>query len=300
MWKWISRIVLTLAVLILALRIGDRLTRRGNALPAVPTPNAYDTLLDEARSIMSPAGDTADLPVDALRQLAETNRAALGRIRPALRADSGVPLQTTPGWPDQHAEDLKRLKKLAVALAIQSQVDSKAGRTNEAAASLLDVILLGQTLARGGVLVDGITGLAVEMIGTASLRSRIPHLDAATSRQLAQDLERAESERESPGQIVKNERAWSNASFGLVSRLGGLLLRKAESRRHADFNTRALETARRTRQLMLRIGARAVELDTGRPVTNAAVLVPAVLSALPLDPETRIPMTAIPAGDVIP
>ena len=150
------------------------------------------------------------------------------------------------------------------------------------------------------MLVDGITGLAVEMIGNASLRSRIPHMDAATCRQTAHDLEHSESKRESPAQIVANEQAWSKASFGLVSRLGGLLMRKAETRRQAEFTTRSLETARRTRQLMLRIGSRAIELETGRPVTNAAVLVPAVLSALPLDPETRIPMTTVPSGEVIP
>jgi hypothetical protein len=181
-----------------------------------------------------------------------------------------------------------------VVLGVQSKAALMDGGTNDSAMHLLDVILLGQAMARGGLLIDGINALAIETIGTASLRTQVPQLDAAFCRSAAQELERGETRREDPARILRTEKDWSAASFGLVSRMGGFFLRKAEAQRHEQFLGRYQETTRRTRRLMLLLGARAIELETGQPVTNVPGLVPAVLKAVPLDPETKEPMTEMP------
>ena len=296
MWKWISRIVISLAVLVLAVKAADRLARRGGALPAIPQPNGYDTLLAVAGKVSAPHGDLADLGPDAIRQVAQTNRANLESLHEALRTETGVPLQIEPRWVDKHAEDVKKLKRLAVVLAIQSKAELLNGNTNNSATCLLDVILLGQALARGGLLSDGINALAVETIGAASLRAQVPYLDAGFCRSAGQELERSEARREQPGRILKTEKDWSAASFGLVSQVGGLFLRKAEAQRRAGFTGRYQETIRRTRRLMLIMAARAVELETGQRVLSPSGLVPGVLKSVPLDPETNTPMTDIPVA----
>jgi len=296
MWKWISRIVIAIAVLVLALKITDRLARRGSPLPAIPQANGYDTLLAVARTASAPQGDLADLGPEAIRQIGQTNREALGRLHDALRTETGVPLRIERGWVDKHAEDVKRLKRLAVVLGIQSKAELLDGSTNDSAKCLVDVILLGHALARGGILSDGINALAVETIGAASLRAQVPYLDAEFCRNAAQELERYEARREQPERILKTEKDWSAASFGLISRMGGLFLRKAEAHRHAEFTRRYQETTRRTRRLMLILGARAVELETGRRVMSPSDLVPGVLKSVPLDPDNSAPMTEIPVG----
>jgi len=282
--------------LVLALNIADRLARRGSPLPVIPQANGYDTLLAVARKVSAPQGDLADLGPQAIQQIAQTNREALEELHAALRTETGVPLRLERGWVDRHAEDVKKLKRLAVVLGIQSRAALLDGSTNHSAKCLLDVILLGHALARGGLLSDGINALAVETIGTASLRAQVPYLDAEFCRNAAQELERSEARRERPERILKTEKDWSAASFGLVGRVGGLLLRKPNAQRHAEFTGRYHETTRRTRRLMLILGARAVELETGQRVMSPSGLVPGVLKSVPLDPEKSTPMTEIPVA----
>jgi hypothetical protein len=296
MWKWVSRVVITIGVLLIALRIGDRLARRGSPLPPIPQPNGYETMLAVAREVRVPHGDLADLDPDAIHQLAESNKLGVARLHEALRSDTGVPLRAERGWVDKHAEDVKILKRLVVVLGTQSKAEILNGGTNSSAECFLDAILLGQALARGGLLLDGINAITIETVGTATLRSQVPHLDAAFCRSASQELERFEARREQPERILQTEKAWSTASFGLVSRVGGLLLRKSEARRHADFTGRYQEAIRRTRRLMLILASRAVELETGKKVANPSDLVPGVLKSVPLDPEKKTPMKEIPVA----
>ena len=293
MWKAISRIALALLVLVLVLRIADRLARRTDPLPIVPQPNGYDTLLAIACEVRAPRGDLADLNPQAIRQIGQTNRQVLKRLPEALNADTGVPLRTEPRWGDKHAENVKQLKKLAVLIGVQSRAELLDGNTNTSAKCLVDIILLGQALARGGLISDGIHALTIETLGTASLRAQVPILDAESCRCAAQELERFEPRREQPERTFKTQADWSAASFGLVGRVGNLFLRKSDAQRHAEFVRRNQETVRRTRRLMLILAARAIELETGQRVNSPTALVPAVLKSVPIDPETRTPMTAI-------
>jgi hypothetical protein len=300
MWKWISRTLIVLAVLTMALRTADRLSRRAGPLPTVPQPNGYDTLLEVAASVSTPQGDLADLGDDAIHRLAETNRTALIRLHDALRASTAVPLRTERDWSDRHTADLKKLKRLAVVLSLQSRAEMLQGDTNRSAGRLLDVVLLGQALARGGLLVDGLNALAVETVGAASLRSQVAHLPADFCRSAAQDLEQAETRREQPERIFETEKNWLAVRFGLVSRVGGWIQRKGSARRHTEFRARYNETVKRTRGLILRLAAHAVELETGQRVTDPASLVPGVLQSVPMDPERRAPMTEIPGVEAVP
>lgn len=291
MAKLLWRILVTLGVIAISLNLADRLARRGAALPAPPQPNGYEQLLAIARELSVPQTELAELGADAVRQLARTNAAALGRLPAAFAAESAVPLQPGRAWMDAHADDLKRLKRLAVALGLQSRAATLDGNTNQAAHGWIDTIQLGQALGRGGLLVDGITALTVETIGAASLRAQLPHLDAGFCRNAAQELERAEGRRAAPEDILKTEKAWSHASFGLVSRIGGFLTRRADQQRAADFTKRSHDTTRRTRRLIVALATRAMELESGKPVAALTELVPGVLRAVPLDPASRQPLT---------
>jgi hypothetical protein len=105
----------------------------------------------------------------------------------------------------------------------------------------------------------------------------VPYLDADFCRNAARELEQSEARRELPERILKTEKDWSAASFGLVSKF---LLRKAEAQRYAEFTGRYQETVRRTRRLMLILAARAVELETGQRLTNPGKNTP--ITELPL------------------
>lgn len=294
MWKWTARILVSIAILILLLRVTDRMARRAGPLPEVTQPNAYEELLKVAAEVKTPPREIAELGSDEIRRLAAANGEPLERLRVALRGDMSVPLQTTTGWVDRHGQDVDALKKLAVVIGVQGRAHMLDGDTNQSAACFLDVVFLGQALPKGGIFSDGVNGLAIETVGMASLRALLPNLSAEFCRQAAQELERMEARREPPERILATEENWSARSFGLVNRIGGTVRRTADAERNAKFLSRYEEATGRTRRLMMSLAARAVELETGAQVTNPGMLVPHVLKAVPLDPTSGRPYTDMP------
>jgi hypothetical protein len=294
MWKWITRIILSLAILLILVRVADRFSRRGIALPDRPAANAYPTVLALAKDVELPGEDLMNLRAEEVQRLASKNRNAAVRLHSEVRRDSGVELSTAGGWMDAHMTDLKSFKRLAGVLGVQSRAELLSGNTNAAAAAMLDVLLLGTTMSRGGVLVDSLTGLAVETFGMAGVRGLLPGVGAAFCRSAARELETLDANRDTPEQVLKAEKAWSQASFGLIQRAGGLLGRSALAQREADFVQRHHKAVRRTRQLTLLLAARALELERGSPVSKPQDLVPDVLTGIPTDPETGRVMTEIP------
>lgn len=263
-------------------------------MPPLPHPNGYETLLTIAGQVKPPTSDLGELAPAQVRELADQNRSALAQVPAALEQKSGVPLHAEQGWGDRHEEELKKLKALAVALGVQAQADLAQGRTNEAVDAHLLVLLLGQTMAQGGILVDGITSLAVETLGVGLLRGDLPRLDAAKCRALAQRLEQAEARRESPQAIFDRERKWAAASYGLVATFGSRFIGGGEAKRQAQFESRRQQTVRRTRRLILQFAARAYELEQGKPPAQPMDLVPQFLSVAPLDPGTGKPFKDLP------
>ena len=294
MWKSLCRVIVGVALLLLLVRVADRLARRAGPLPAVAQPNAYEELLKVAAEVKVPPRELAELGPDEIRELAAANAIRLERLRKALREETSVPLHTTRGWVDQHGRDVNALKKLAVVLGVQGKALMLEGKTSQSAACMLDVMLLGQAMPRGGIVSDGLQGLTVETVGMASLRALVPSLSADFCRSAAQELERMEGRREPPERILVTEDNWSARSFGLVDWIDGVVRRNAEAERDAKFMSRYEEATGRTRRLILSLAARGVELETGTPVTAPSLLVPGVLKAVPVDPKTGQPYTDIP------
>ena len=293
-FKWAFRIFAIVGIILLALKVADRSVRHSGTLPDIPEPNGYATLIDVAYRIQGPEGDIAEVAADKVREFAATQREYLDQVRLAVRGPSGVPLEADSKWADKQLVDLSQLKRLAVLVGLRSKADLLEGRTNAAARAWVDMILIGQTITRGGRKLEAFSGLAVEKVATASLRSMVPMLDASTCRSLAQDLERVEESRENAESILKTEEHWSRATFGLVAKAGEILGKGRESLRHKDFLTRYRETERSTRRLILILAVRSMALETGREVINPSEIVPSVLKAVPVDPDTGAPFTQLP------
>jgi len=286
MRKWLYRILMVVGGLALLLRLANWGIRHSNTLPVPPQPNGYEELLAAARGIKPLPSDFAELSAEQIRQSTEQNQSALEQARKAFVIDSGVTLETTQAWQDQHEQDLKDLKRLAIALAVEARSRLQTMQTNEAARCNLEVIHVAHSMSRGGILIDGVIGLTIEIIGASSLQAMLPQLDATFCRETARALEELLARREPPETIVATERAWSARRFGLVDSVGGWLGRQANSKRFTQFVQKTHETTARTQRLMLRLAARAYELDVKQLPAKAADLVPKYLKTVPLDPET--------------
>lgn len=294
MMKLLTRILIALAVVLLVLRVADWGVRRANRLPPGPQTNGYARLVQLGAAFQRPPADLAELKSGEIVSIGRASAGAVGEAHRLLNGPVQVPLESTSAWANQHAEQLKQLKKLGVLLAIQARTQVLEGHTNEAAECELDMVRLGQNITRGGVLVDGLTGLTVELIGASSLRMRAGHLNAPACRRLAQALEANEARREPASQILERQTQWADATFGLISKIGSLLSRSGKEERYRDFNSRYADAVRRTRRLTLVLAARAFQLETGRAPARPADLVPGILKAVPLDPATGSPIPDIP------
>lgn len=284
--KWFYRGLVAVCTLILLLQGLNWAARRANTLPSVPNPNGYDRLLVAAGKVSLPSKEMIEVTTNEVLEISRQNAAVLENLRTDLAAQSAVPLRASSGWVEQHYDDLSKLKRLAVAVNLDARALTLQGRTNEAALRYLDVIVLGQAVARGGVVADALTGIAIETIGNVGLRSELKGLSSAELSSLARALGQAESRRDATETILQTEKRWVAASFGLVSRLGGLLNRKAMTRGREDFARRYDENRRRTGRLILFVAARAFELDHARAASGPAELVPKYLPAVPVDAVT--------------
>jgi hypothetical protein len=292
--KLLTRILIAVAIVLLVLRAADWGVRRANRLSPLPQTNGYVRLVQLGAAFQRPPNDLMELKPAEITSIGRASAGAVGEAHRLLNGPVQVPLESTSAWANRHAEQLKQLKKLGVLLALQSRARALEGRTNDAAECELDMVRLGQSITRGGVLVDGLTGLTIELIGVSSLRTRTGHLTAPACRHLAQALEASEARREPAERILGNQTQWSDATFGLISKIGSFMSRGGTEERYRDFNSRYADAVRRTRRLTLALAARAFQLETGRAPARPADLVPGILKAVPIDPATGSPIPDIP------
>ena len=296
MRKWLFRIGIALLALVIAFRLADWAARRRASIAPPPQPNSYGEILSLARSVKKLPVDLAGLSREQTQALANENRPTVERTRKALQMQSGVLLDTKRGWQEQHEVELKDLKRLAVVLAIEARAQILEGQTNHAARCHVDTVRLGQAVSRGGILIDGITGLTIETIGSSSLEALIPYVDAQFCHEAARTLEELDAQRGAPEKIIEQEKSWSARRYGLIDLLGGTLAREALNKRRVEFVTKSHAARARTQRVMLRLAARAYEIENGKPPTSHAQLVPGYLARIPRDPETGKDILELPAA----
>lgn len=294
MKKWLWRILIGFGLVFWSLKLVNWSVKHGHTLPPPPRPNGYEEVLSAAELLKPSPKDLVEFSTDQVQQLAEQNRPAVELAKKALLMDSAVPLQPTKIWDEQHLNDLAHLKLLTVALGIESRAQMLAGHTNESARCDLDIIRLAQTTRRDGIMIDAITSLGIETIGAASLHGKISRLDAAGCRELASALETINASREKPEVTIATEKAWSAQRFGLVHLIGGIVTKASSDKNNNKLVTRSHEAGNQIQRLMLRLAARAHELENQRPPTSISDLIPAYLKSVPRDFETGKDVQELP------
>lgn len=285
MWKWINRIAIAFLVVLLLLKGLDWMSRHSKSLPPVPQDNSYTALLTDAEKIVKPSGDVVDLSTDELKNWLEQNHLATEAATRILeKGNIAVPLSTERDWMKKHREEIKSFRNLAISYSLESRLLNLNGHTNSQPA--LNLIRLGQAICRGGVKADVVNGLTLEVLGVGLLQANLAGLDAAECRKAAQFLEEQETHRETALQVLQNEKTWLDASYGLVSRILGFADAKENEKNQSEFTIRYHRTRGLTSRLMVRLAARAYELDNGKPAATVVDLVPSYLKKIPQDPET--------------
>lgn len=261
----------------------------------LPSPNGYNDFVQAAGMLASNSSDYYEMNQEQLQTLVENNSNALQLARAGLEQQSRVPLQFTQAYSKSHLPELANLKRLAQAFVAEGKLAEMENRPADAAKSYLDVIHLGVESAQGGVLIDGLVGIAIEAIGTDSLQKLAPRLDAQSCREAASDLENFIAQQQTWDETMQQEHDWSRRTFpGLknewVRIMTGSSQKKIYHKTEQKFKTQQMKTE----ELMVDLATRAYTLEKGQPPLGFSDLVPDYLKSTPQDPLTGTNMVYSP------
>jgi len=226
----------------------------------------------------------------ALEVLTATNHAALDLIRVGLAKGWQMPVWKSDGtnWP--HLLELTQAKQIAQAFSAEIKLALLEGRTNAAGSIALDCIRFGNEWVRGGVLIDGLVGIAVKSIGLSDMKVAVDGMDLETTRKAISALSEIESRGESGEVVLRRERQW--AKRGQFGRMGPVDYfrylvepiwdRKSQAKTRQKF----AQVQSDIRQMQLRLAAHAYELEQGKKPTTVSELIPRYLRSIPVDPAT--------------
>lgn len=262
--------------------------------PPLPVPNGYDDFVKAGTMIEQNPPDwwslSGDEKREALKILTATNHAALELIRVGLTKEWQMPGWKSDGtnWP--HLLELTQAKQIAQAFSAESKLALLEGKTNQAGLVAMECIRFGNEWVRGGVLIDGLVGIAVKNIGLSDLKATIDGLDIEVTRNTISALSEIESRSESGDVVLRRERQWARrGQFGRMGPVDYLRYlvepiwdQKSRAKTRQKFDRVNIDILR----MQIQLAAHAFELEQGKPATSARELVPRYLKSVPLDPAT--------------
>ena len=275
-----------LAIAVVAVILLSAFWPRKSAFPPLPEPNGYDVLVRAAAKVVRSEKSLKEMTTNELAAVVATNRVALAELRRALQLPATVPVKMDMDWIAAQATNMSKLKEAAWVMRMEVLYQQRRGEIDPALDESFDLLHLGESVWRGGVLINMLFGTACEAIAVHCMTNLLPSLSSGQCKRLAAELDRREVRRESFDEIMGREKEWQRQTFGLLVRLEQAftedILRQKPFDAEKEYHTRVLEV----RRLMLAAASRAFELEKGRKPQRVAELVPLYLRALPTDPAT--------------
>jgi hypothetical protein len=270
-----------LAALVVVGAIFFTLRQPAPAPPPLPDPNGYEDLVKAGGMIEGDVSDYGMMGQEELRTALVKNAEALRLAKKGLDRESRVPPDYSP-TNSAHLNQLAAIKRLGQTFVAEGRLAEMEHHPQEAAQYYLDTFRLGIAVARGGVIIDSLVGLAIETPGLAALEKLRADLDAKQCREITSALEAAERGREPTEAILGQERTWARRTFGFKGQLARLVTFKQLKQGEQRWTGKMKAHETRTRQLLIQLATRAYELERGAPPKNVSDLVPEYLQAVPL------------------
>lgn len=169
--------LLLLIAAVIALGLFILKTKPPPTRPPLPSPNGYDDFMKAAQMLAANTSDFHQLGEERLRKLVTQNKASIQLVRTGLSRKCRVPIVYSLAYLKRHLPQVTSVKRLAQALAAEGRLAEWEHRNGEAAEAYLDIIRLGQEASRGGMLIDGLVGIACEAIGLDGLQTVLTNLE---------------------------------------------------------------------------------------------------------------------------
>ena len=269
------------------------LSQPAPAPPPLPMANGYDDFVKAGGMLADSASDYGTMSEEELRTFVNKNAAALKLVREGLGRECRVPLDFSATNP-AYMGNLAAIKRLAQAMTAEGRLAEMENRPADAAAAYLAVMRLGVAISHGGLIIDSLVSIAIDIIGTVRMEKLAPTLNAQQCREAASALESCEAQREPTDTIMRQERAWARRTGGFKGQIVRLLMFKSLKQTEGKWVAKAKAQQTRTRLLLVQLAARAYELEKGQRPKSLADLVPAYLKGIPQDPVTGTNMAYYP------
>jgi hypothetical protein len=269
--------------------------------PAIPTsrlprPNAFDDLAEAGRIAEttlanSPAFDEDTATPQQLAQAAGEAAAAVALARLSLERDCVVPVDYLDGELTGFTA-IQKLRSLSRAMSATGRSALGSGNVDAALAVDLDCVRLGVNCRRGGLLIDGIVGIAITGVGQCGIYRMIDRLSPEQCRATISELRKRQMECEPVGEFVRRDRIWSAHALAWVGRLNQIaddisqlevITRAGDPDPHGYATPFKREQAV-TELLVANLALRAYEVEHGATPESWDDIVAAGGSALAIDP----------------
>ncbi len=164
------------------------------ATPAAPTvpvpdPNGYALFLEAGGQRVDPNFDFLAASADALRTHLADNAQQLARVHEGLQMESVVPIEFTAPYRQQLMHETNATRAAGRLLWTEARLANLEVRPDEAAGLYVDLLEFGEKIARGGVFLQIMVGIAQQRSAIEELLELVPTL---SSEQKAELLERVE------------------------------------------------------------------------------------------------------------
>jgi hypothetical protein len=151
-----------------------------------------------------------DVPLAQVRAVVARNRPALARLRQGFRKQYRSPPLVSAS---QMFPELAQFRELARVLVTEGKLAERQRRPDDAARSYLDCLRLGIDVPRGGPLIHGLVGIAVQSIALRPLQGLADRLGGPTAAAAAREMARLDAQAPSLADTLSNEKEGMTASL---------------------------------------------------------------------------------------
>jgi len=292
------RVGLTVVICLVATSaIYVRNVMKSRATPPLPlpNPNAYDDLVRAGKLVQGTVpneGKLKEANPEELRAWIEKNRDSLSIARESLKKPSRVPLIYSADI-TEHLDRGRACRMLARLIAAEGELALKENRPSDASRSFLDLARLGPAMGRGGLLIDVLTGVAIETVGLDGLNRVRNELKANELRAAIPILLESDKSRETFAAVrnIEDYRAEQSVSYStrLMLKITGAEARlRAPSDKAAALALQRVQTT--LRQLVVDMASQLYVIDHKTDPKDPSELVPAYLPEILKDPATGEPI----------
>jgi hypothetical protein len=299
-WGSVVRIGLTVVICLVAaagIYVRSLTKSRATPPPALPVPNGYDDLVRAGKKLQGEipnVGKLQQAEIGPIRDWVALNAEAIQLGRSALERESRVPLVYSQDM-SEHLDRGSACRQLARAITAEGELALVEGRPDDAGRIFLDVARLGPSAGRGGLLIDGLIGVAVERTGLDGLSRSRKGMSREALRRAIASLREIDANRDSFADMRNQETYWFEHTFPLHTRLmvkvsGAMEKLNAPAYKSADGALGLVKIM--NRQLMVDLATQLYVLDHKSEPAQPSDLVPDYLTELPKNPTTGDPITA--------